>query len=97
MNYYPIRIQRKRVKGWKAPENTVSVTRPGPFGNPFTPVKKHNEKIRKEAVEKYEVWLRNNGDFLKKVRQELRGKNLMCFCRIGSVCHADVLLKYANQ
>ncbi len=31
----PIRIQRKRVKGWKMPPNTVSVTRPGRFGNPF--------------------------------------------------------------
>lgn len=31
----PIRVQRKRTKGWKMPPNTVSVTRPGPFGNPF--------------------------------------------------------------
>ena len=32
----PQRIQRKRTKGWRMPENTVSVCRPGPFGNPFT-------------------------------------------------------------
>lgn len=31
----PIRIQRKRTKGSKMPPNTVSVTRPGPFGNPY--------------------------------------------------------------
>lgn len=31
----PKRIQRKRTKGWKMPENTVSVTRPGKWGNPF--------------------------------------------------------------
>lgn len=31
----PKRIQRKRSKGWKMPPNTVSVTRPGPYGNPF--------------------------------------------------------------
>ena len=31
----PVRIQRKRTKGWKMPENTVSVTRPGKWGNPF--------------------------------------------------------------
>ncbi len=29
------RIQRKRTLGWKMPENTVSITRPGRFGNPF--------------------------------------------------------------
>lgn len=32
----PVRIQRKHEKGWQMPPNTVSVTRPGPFGNPFT-------------------------------------------------------------
>lgn len=31
----PVRIQRKRTKGWKMPPNTVSVTRPGPWGNPY--------------------------------------------------------------
>lgn len=31
----PIRIQRKRTKGWKMPENTLSVTRPGKYGNIF--------------------------------------------------------------
>lgn len=37
----PIRVQRKRVKGWKLPENTVSVTRPGKWGNPFVVGKKY--------------------------------------------------------
>lgn len=31
----PIRIQRRRIKGWKMPANTVSVCRPGQWGNPF--------------------------------------------------------------
>jgi hypothetical protein len=30
-----IRIQRKRTKGWKMPENTVYVGRPTKWGNPF--------------------------------------------------------------
>lgn len=32
----PKRIQRKRTKGWRMPPNTVSVCRPGKWGNPFT-------------------------------------------------------------
>jgi len=32
----PKRIQRKRIKGWKMPPNTVYVGRPGKFGNPFS-------------------------------------------------------------
>ena len=31
----PVRIHRRRTKGWKMPPNTVSVTRPGKWGNPF--------------------------------------------------------------
>jgi len=33
---HPLRIQRRRVKGWRMPEGAVSVTRPGRWGNPFT-------------------------------------------------------------
>jgi Domain of unknown function (DUF4326) len=29
--------------------------------------------------------------------QALRGKHLACWCPIGSPCHADVLLKLANE
>lgn len=32
----PVRVQLRRTKGWRMPENTVSVARPGKFGNPFT-------------------------------------------------------------
>ncbi|MFK0288318.1 DUF4326 domain-containing protein [Streptomyces sp. NPDC090499] len=31
----PKRIQRKRTRGWRKPEGTVSVARPTRFGNPF--------------------------------------------------------------
>lgn len=31
----PIRVQRKRVRGWKMPENTVYVGRPSLFSNPW--------------------------------------------------------------
>lgn len=31
----PERIQRQRTKGWRMPPNTVCVTRPGKWGNPF--------------------------------------------------------------
>ena len=31
----PRRIQRKRLKGWRLPPNTVAVGRPGRWGNPY--------------------------------------------------------------
>lgn len=34
---------------------------------------------------------------LKTIRDELRGKNLACWCKGESPCHADVLLELANR
>lgn len=31
------------------------------------------------------------------IRHELRGKNLACWCKLGTPCHADVLLRLANE
>lgn len=38
-------------------------------------------------------WLK----FKKLDLSELRGKNLACYCKPGEPCHADVLLKLANE
>jgi hypothetical protein len=31
----PLRIQRRRSKGWRLPPSTICVTRPGKWSNPF--------------------------------------------------------------
>lgn len=96
----PIRIQRKRTKGWKMPENTVSVTRPGKWGNPLKlPWVSNKEDAIKTLVSEYTKWLLR-GDLkitVDDVKRELKGKNLACWCKPGSPCHADVLLKIANS
>lgn len=35
MSIEPIRIQLRRTKGWRMPENTVRCARPGKWGNKF--------------------------------------------------------------
>jgi hypothetical protein len=106
------RIQRKRTKGWKMPPNTVSVTRPGKFGNPYV------SKDPALAVRAFKEIIEGNFDYLEGVTlakgarpvsrgdasdlranaiRELRGKNLACFCKLGSPCHADILLDLANR
>ena len=35
----PIRVQLRRTKGWKMPENTVKADRTTKWGNPFIPGK----------------------------------------------------------
>ena len=91
MTSKPIRIQRQRTKGWKKPANTIIVTRPGRWGNPFSVMA---GLTAKEAVARYR---REMPEFTREAaRLELRGKNLACWCPVGSPCHADVLLEIAN-
>lgn len=37
-----------------------------------------------------------NPEFVARVRRELGGLHLACYCRPGDPCHADVLLEVAN-
>lgn len=88
----PIRVQRKRVLGWRMPENTVYVGRGTYWGNMY---KVGIDGDAAECVKKYESTLAEM--FKQDVREHLKGKNLACFCKLGEPCHADVLLKIANQ
>ena len=79
------------------PKNTVMVSRPSKWGNPFLfhgLTNEGREKARAESVRLYE---RNIGLLTNAIVQELRGKNLACWCPLDKPCHADVLLRIANQ
>jgi len=106
----PQRIQRKRTKGWRMPPNTVSVTRPGPYGNPFvvgeypplTYAQLWNESVPDAATAVrlfrkalVKALLTHDGSVDALIK--LRGKNLACFCPLDQPCHADVLLELANE
>lgn len=104
----PKRVQRRRAKGWRLPENTVCVDRSTKWGNPFI-VGRHGTQA--ECVDLYTKLLggyvcltTGNAEqqeaAVRHVTQHLhhlRGKNLACWCREGTPCHADVLLEIANQ
>jgi hypothetical protein len=107
----PTRIQRKREKGWKAPEGTISVTRPGKWGNEF--------RFRPLPGGWWAVFCEKRGYFngffaterlaaehavemFEKHQlpgmdvSELFGKNIMCFCVLDMPCHGDSILEKAN-
>lgn len=120
----PHRVQRRRIKGYRLPPGTVSVTRPGKWGNPFRigvsyqdfawlavllpdyeTLKKYRDagglicETVEQTLEMFEAHLRKSIELYpgRFDLSELRGKNLACYCRLGEPCHADILLKYANQ
>lgn len=99
----PKRIQRKRTKGWRMPSNTVYVGRPTKWGNPNRVVD-GNVKLAVALYEMQFVVFQDNPGVraivkrnIEEAKTELRGKNLACWCPLNQPCHADVLLKIANE
>lgn len=116
----PIRIQRKRTKGWRMPPNTVYVGRPTRYSNPWRIrhigrtgkflgaywmvqdmtrnwYPSSRAVAQRFAVWMFRRWLRRNPFAQRLVQvEDLRGKNLACWCPLDQPCHADVLLELAN-
>lgn len=74
-------------------DNIVYVGRPSVWGNPF---KIGTDGSRDEVIAKFEAAARADPYMLLKIKTELRGKDLLCWCA-PLACHADVLLKIANE
>ncbi len=90
------RIQRQRTKGWRMPEGAVYVGRPTKWGNPFR-IEDSDEPTadpRANAILAFECSVTQRH---AEIKSELHGKDLACWCPIGQPCHADVLLKIANE
>jgi hypothetical protein len=99
MNALPKRIQRKRTKGWKMPPDTIYVGRNSNYGN-WHIVGENG--TASECVEKYENdiaefrRLGGENEYQEWIGR-LRGKNLACWCPLDEPCHADILLRLAND
>lgn len=103
------RIQRKRVKGWRMPPNTVYVGRPSKWANPYT-VEEYGIRL---AIINFRMHLNGMMAIGSKNLVHLRNKNLACWCKLCeehkegkplgvecdkcAPCHADVLLEMANK
>jgi hypothetical protein len=96
----PQRVQRKRTKGFIMPPNTVYVGRPTKWGNPYKVGKLSEDAsypvTSEQAVAFYTHYITVN-NLLPYIMTALKGKNLACWCPLDQVCHADVLLRIANQ
>lgn len=89
----------------------LRVTRPGPWGNPFT-IAETAERYGLDAAAAQTKAVALCGDWLQgrldpalspgppptreAIRKHLGGHNLACWCRAGTPCHADLLIALAN-
>ena len=104
----PHRVRRSRKKGSRLPENTVVVSRPSKWGNPFKlggfvpglgtlhTMADVVAAYRQDLIRRLQQDT-SSGCYLRVAMEiELRGKNLACWCALDHPCHADVLLRLAN-
>ena len=92
----PVRIQRRRAKGWKNVTNAIYVGRPTKWGNPY----QCKNFTRSMAVGLFRDLVKK---WPKEILEPLRGHDLCCWCPLTDKdgdpvdCHADVLLEFANK
>lgn len=75
------------------PADAVYVGRPTQWGNPF---RSGRDGTREEVIAKFESLAHQHLVSKPDWLAPLRGKDLLCWC-FPEACHADVLLKLANQ
>jgi hypothetical protein len=102
----PVRLQLSRRRGFNLQAASlainglaaVTVARPGKWGNPF---RIGVDGSQAECVARFRDFAaqkaKTDPAWLTRLAAELGGKNLACWCRPGTPCHADVLLALANH
>lgn len=92
------------------PENTVSVCRPGRWGNPwrvgstgwtvlpggYIDGKPHEQLSVEECIDSFRNSVEHQLSEDPNYLVDLQGRDLACWCRLDQPCHADVLLELAN-
>lgn len=76
------------------PDGAVYVGRPTKWGNP------HQWGGRDLQVRLFRQMIDGNvwsTPYKQEIKDELRGKDLACWCSLDQPCHADVLLEIANS
>jgi hypothetical protein len=105
----PVRLQLSRKKGFDLQAHSRAVnglpafncSRPGRFGNQF---KVGRDGCAHECRDLFRVKLEAQlaacplgAIIIRQMLDELRGKNVACWCGLGEPCHGDVWLEIANR
>lgn len=102
MSNYPLRLKRRRSKGWRKPINAVIVDRTSRWGNPFETAEEFHDALYGVDSDDGEIICQMTPEQYKRMKHivdtghELSGKDLVCWCDPEHYCHADVLIEWAN-
>lgn len=81
-----------------APKGASYVGRPSKYGNPYGIGDVFGD--RENILKLYANWLQaeiEHGNLtIEEIKKDLKGKDLVCWCA-PKPCHADILLKLANE
>lgn len=75
------------------PKGAVYIGRGTPWGNPYLIGRDGN---RLDVIQKYEQLLESDPELVAKIKAELKGKTLVCWCH-PLPCHGHLLLRIANE
>ena len=108
----PRRVHLSRKKGFTLPPNTVIVDGRTKWGNPWKVgmrllaltgpdqgqevVVDHARAVKYHRNQALSKGLAGRA-IRAKIRAELKGKNLACWCPLDAPCHADILLRLAVE
>lgn len=92
-------VVNKRTMGPATPDD-VYIGRPSVYGNRYSHKPSNVPgtimvSSRAEAIRRHREDLLNNPELVERIRRELAGKRLTCFCH-PEECHGDTLAKIAN-
>jgi len=105
----PIRIQRRRARGWRLPAGAVCVDRSTPWGNPFVVgrdgtaaecVALHRHLLSGLICLSAKATIDEQTKCLTHAREhihELIGRDVACWCGEGAPCHGTNLLEAAAK
>lgn len=107
----PKRIQRKRAKDFRLadvvtnPNGYRCVTRGTAWGNPYRIGATYRNAVAgglfevtaENCLPLFELYAKSMLVAKPYWLKPLRGKDLACWCKTGTPCHADILLKLVNE
>jgi hypothetical protein len=87
------------------PPNTLSVCRPGRWGNwhivgkiyDCRPIPQTSAEAVAQFRDDISAMLAEDYEKTMEWLSPLRGQNLACFCSLDQPCHADVLIEVSND